>query len=82
MQLDLSREKPHPPEAYVTPFGLAVVYARLGAKDPALGALEQAFTRRDVQLTEARVEPAFDGLRSDPRFRELLSRIHLADGAQ
>jgi TolB-like protein/DNA-binding winged helix-turn-helix (wHTH) protein/Tfp pilus assembly protein PilF len=82
VQLDLSREKPHPPEAYVTPFGLAVVYARLGAKDPALGALEQAFTRRDVQLTEARVEPAFDGLRSDPRFRELLSRIHLADGAQ
>jgi TolB-like protein/DNA-binding winged helix-turn-helix (wHTH) protein/Tfp pilus assembly protein PilF len=82
MQLDLSRKKPHPPEAYVTPFGLAVVYAHLGTKDSAFGALEQAFNRRDVQLTEARVEPAFDGLRSDPRFHELLSRIHLVDGAQ
>jgi TolB-like protein/DNA-binding winged helix-turn-helix (wHTH) protein/Tfp pilus assembly protein PilF len=77
MQLDLRQQRPSPPEAYVTPFGLAVIYARLGRKDLAIGALEQAFDRRDVQLTEVNIEPAFDELRSDPRFRVLLRRVHL-----
>jgi TolB-like protein/DNA-binding winged helix-turn-helix (wHTH) protein/Tfp pilus assembly protein PilF len=77
MQLDLRQQRPSPPEAYVTPFGLAVIYARLGRKDLAIGALEQAFDRRDVQLTEINIEPAFDELRSDPRFRMLLRRVQL-----
>jgi TolB-like protein/DNA-binding winged helix-turn-helix (wHTH) protein/Tfp pilus assembly protein PilF len=76
-QLDLSREKFHPPEAFVTPFGLAVIYSRLGSKDLALSALQEAYERRDVQLTEMQVEPAFDVLRDDARFRTLLSRIGL-----
>jgi TolB-like protein/DNA-binding winged helix-turn-helix (wHTH) protein/Tfp pilus assembly protein PilF len=76
-QLDLSREKFHPPEAFVTPFGLAVIYSRLGSKNLALSALQEAYERRDVQLTEMQVEPAFDVLRDDPRFRTLLSRIGL-----
>ena len=79
-QLTLSREKPNPPEAYATSFGLAVIYGELGLKDSALNTLEQAFERRDVQLTEINVEPAFDGFRSNPRFQNLLRRIHLVDG--
>jgi tetratricopeptide (TPR) repeat protein len=78
MQWKLSQEQPEPPEGYGTPFGLAVIYARLGKKELALTSLEQAFARRDVQLTEMDVEPAFDGLRPDPRFQTLLRRIHLA----
>ena len=52
MQLKLSQERPKPPEGYGTPFGLAVIYARLGNKELALTSLEQAFEQRDVQLTE------------------------------
>jgi TolB-like protein/DNA-binding winged helix-turn-helix (wHTH) protein/Tfp pilus assembly protein PilF len=78
MQLKLSQELPKPPEGYVTPFGLAVIYARLGNKDLALTSLEQAFQQRDVQLTEMNVEPAFDVLRADPRFQILLRRTNLA----
>jgi TolB-like protein/DNA-binding winged helix-turn-helix (wHTH) protein/Tfp pilus assembly protein PilF len=78
-QLDLSREKFHPPEAFVSPFGLAVIYSRLGSKELALSALQEAYERRDVQLTEMQVEPAFDVLRDDPRFRTLLSHIGLGD---
>jgi TolB-like protein/DNA-binding winged helix-turn-helix (wHTH) protein/Tfp pilus assembly protein PilF len=78
-QLDLSREKFHPPEAFVSPFGLAVIYSRLGSKDLALNALQEAYERRDVQLTEMQVEPAFDVLRDDPRFRTLLTHIGLGD---
>jgi Tfp pilus assembly protein PilF len=77
MQLKLSQEQPKPPEGYVNPFGLAVIYARLGNRELALTSLEQAFERRDVQLTEMDVEPAFDGLRADPRFQMLLRRTHL-----
>ena len=75
--LDSSRQEPNPPEAYVTPFGLAVVYANLGLNDQALTSLEQAFDRRDFHLTELNVEPAFDALHTDPRFQALLRRIHL-----
>jgi TolB-like protein/DNA-binding winged helix-turn-helix (wHTH) protein/Tfp pilus assembly protein PilF len=78
-QLDLSREKFHPPEAFVSPFGLAVIYSRLGSRDLALSALQEAYERRDVQLTEMQVEPAFDVLRDDPRFRTLLTHIGLGD---
>jgi TolB-like protein/DNA-binding winged helix-turn-helix (wHTH) protein len=78
-QLALSRDKSNPPEAYTTSFGLAVIYAQLGEKDSALSSLEQAFDQRDVHLTEVNVEPAFDGLRSDSRFRSLQLRVHLAD---
>jgi tetratricopeptide (TPR) repeat protein len=78
MQLKLSQQQPKPPEGYVTPFGLAVIYAQLGNKDLALISLEQAFEQRDVQLTEMNVEPAFDVLRADPRIQTLLRRIHLA----
>jgi TolB-like protein/DNA-binding winged helix-turn-helix (wHTH) protein/Tfp pilus assembly protein PilF len=77
LQLQLSAERPGPPEAYVSPFGLAVIYARLGQKDQALSALRVAFDRRDVQLTEINVEPAFDSLRAEPGFRDLVRRIHL-----
>lgn len=76
-QLRLSREMFQPPEAYAKPFGLAVIYARLGLKDLALSSLERAFDSRDVQLTEINVEPAFDGLHDDPRFRLLLRRLAL-----
>ncbi len=55
-----------------------MIYARLGNRELALTSLEQAFKQGDVQLTEMDVEPAFDGLRADPRFQTLLWRTHLA----
>jgi adenylate cyclase len=79
-QLELSGSAPAPPEAYVTPLGTAIVYAQLGLTDLAFRSLDEAHARRDVQLTEINVEPAFDKIRSDPRFQSLLHRIHLIEG--
>jgi tetratricopeptide (TPR) repeat protein len=62
---------------YVPPVYIARVYAGLGENAKALALLNQAFQVRSDQLTELRVEPAFDPLRSDPRFVDLLRRVGL-----
>ncbi len=60
---------------YVSPYNIAQIYARLGDKDLALASLELAYTQRDSNLTYVKVEPAFDGIRSDPRFQQLVERL-------
>jgi hypothetical protein len=47
----------------------------MGNKDEAFIWLERAYTERSSWLVWANVEPRFDTLRPDPRFRSLLSRI-------
>jgi hypothetical protein len=55
----------------------AEIYARLGEKNKAFADLEEAFKLRDHRLTQIKVNPRFDSLRSDPRFAELLRRMNL-----
>ena len=67
------------PEAYSSSsYGIAVIYARLGEKDKAVESLERAYAERQIAMTEIAIEPAFDPLRSDERFRSLLHRVGLA----
>ena len=75
--LELSQAGPNAPEAYVGPYGRAVLYSRLGNKDAAIESLEQAYRERQIAMTEIGVEPAFDPLRSDSRFQSLLQRAGL-----
>ena len=67
-----------------SPVNAAAAYARFGDKDRAFYWLEQAYVHRDVQLLAAddnlsqiNVNPTFDGLHSDPRFKDLLRRMSL-----
>jgi hypothetical protein len=62
-------------ERYVPPYNVAQIYARLEDKPQTLSRLEQAFHERDTQLTYMKVDPAFDQIRSDPRFQQLLQRM-------
>ena len=62
-------------ERYVPPYNVAQIYARLADKQQTLDWLEQAFNERDTQLTYMKVEPAFDEIRSDPRFQQLQQRL-------
>jgi tetratricopeptide (TPR) repeat protein len=64
---------------FVPSSSLAIVYGALGEKDEAFAWLEKAYQEHDPQLTYLKVGPRFDPLRQDPRFRELLRRIGLAD---
>jgi DNA-binding winged helix-turn-helix (wHTH) protein/Flp pilus assembly protein TadD len=60
---------------YVSPFDMAVIYAGLQEKEQALAWLEKAYEERSGWLALwLKVDPRFDKLRSDPRFRNLLLR--------
>jgi hypothetical protein len=56
---------------------LAAVYASLGRKDDAIGALQKGFAARDDRLMWIKTNPHFDSLRSDPRFQEILHKMRL-----
>jgi len=49
----------------------------LGRETSALSALEDCYRRADLALIYLKVDPAWSGLRSDPRFQELQHRIGL-----
>jgi len=50
-------------------------YAEAGEADTAFALLDQAFAARAPQLLHLVADPAFDGVRSDPRYDALLRRI-------
>ena len=66
-------------KTYVSAAELAVLYAALGRREQAFTFLEKGFAARDAQLQFLAVDPAFDSLRDDPRFADLLRRVGLAD---
>ena len=59
-------------------FDLAATCAALGEHDRAFQFFEHALAVRHIDLWYLRVDPRFDPLRNDPRFKELLKRIGLA----
>jgi hypothetical protein len=61
---------------------MAAVQAELGNKDEAFKWLDQAFDRRFGPLIYLKVNPIWDQLRSDPRFKERLERVGLATSGQ
>lgn len=62
---------------YFSKADLARLYIALGEHDKAFEALETAYTDRDYSLEFLAVDPAFDPIRTDPRFVELVARIGL-----
>jgi TolB-like protein/Flp pilus assembly protein TadD len=60
---------------YVTPYGLATVYAALNDRDRAFQLLERAASERSEDMTYLRIDPRVDRLRSDPRFAVLIRRL-------
>jgi eukaryotic-like serine/threonine-protein kinase len=63
--------------SYVPATDVALVYAGLGEKDKAFAWLDKAYEEHSFSLSNLKVEPRFDPLRSDPRYADLLRRIGL-----
>jgi TolB-like protein len=58
-------------------YSLAGLYIALDEKDSAFESLHHAYEQRDLQLVSLKVDPTLEGLRNDPRFRKLISRVGL-----
>jgi serine/threonine protein kinase/Tfp pilus assembly protein PilF len=73
----INKLKEQPGQEFVWPFMMALIYTGLGEKDQAFECLEKAYQDRNDDLIYLKVEPAFDPLRADPRFTNLLRRVGL-----
>jgi len=58
-------------------YSIARIYAGLGDKDAVFIWLEKSFKNHDGELALVKVDPMMAGLRSDPRFADLLRRMNL-----
>src|SRR6266851_4048466 len=62
---------------YVSSLYFAAIYIGLGEKSRALDWLDKAYKERNDRLVYLNVDPVADPLRSEPRFRDLMKRLHL-----
>jgi len=63
--------------SFVTPWQIATLYTRAGMKEEALNWLDKAFEEHDPNMPYLIVDPIFDKMRGDERFKDLLRRMHL-----
>ncbi len=64
-------------QTYVPPSHLALIETALGNRDRAFAYLEDALSVRDARLALLKIDPKWNGLRSDPRFQAVLRRMNL-----
>jgi TolB-like protein/DNA-binding winged helix-turn-helix (wHTH) protein/Tfp pilus assembly protein PilF len=65
-----------PQKRFVSASGIALIYCGLHENGQALDWLDKAYQQRDPLLLDVKNEPAFDPLRSEPRFRAVLRRTN------
>jgi serine/threonine protein kinase/tetratricopeptide (TPR) repeat protein len=65
-------------QTYVQPSLMATIYLGLGQKDQAFDWLQKAYEDRSAGLVYLKIDPAFDSIRSDARFIDLLRRVGLS----
>jgi TolB-like protein/Tfp pilus assembly protein PilF/DNA-binding winged helix-turn-helix (wHTH) protein len=61
--------------SYVSPYGLAQIYAALGNRQQALEWLQIAYDEHAVWISYLNVDPILDPLRSEPGFHDLVRRM-------
>jgi TolB-like protein/Flp pilus assembly protein TadD len=67
---------------YVSPMDIANVYHALGEKDQMFRWLDRAYDDQSELLIVLQYDPQWDDLRSDPRFQELVRKVHLDTSAE
>ena len=62
---------------YMQTAEVAAVQVRLGEFNAAFESLERGYANHEAQLVYLKVDPYWDDIRSDPRFRDLVRRVGL-----
>ena len=58
---------------------MSMIHIGLGETEDALDLLEEAWGVKTILLMWIKVEPIFDSLRDEPRFKDLLRRMNLSE---
>ena len=66
-------------QTYIPPTSVAILAFALGHIDLGFEWLEKAYEAFDVRLSWLKIEPVFDTVRSDSRFRNMLRKVGLED---
>ena len=64
-------------QSYVPPYAVSWIYIGLGEKQQALDWLEKSYENREDAMGSLNADPAFDPLRSEARFKDLVRRVGL-----
>ena len=67
--------KTSPAGGLIVPYRLAAVYLALGDKDEAIHWLRKDYEERGNWISQLKVDPVMDPLRSDQRFQELMRQL-------
>ncbi len=62
---------------YVTPWQIATLYIRAGMNNLALDYFEKAFAVQDPNLPYLKIDPIFEGIHNEPRYKELIRKMGL-----
>ncbi|MDH5362247.1 MAG: protein kinase [Aigarchaeota archaeon] len=65
---------------FVSPWQIATLYTRAGKNEEALDWLEVTYEEKDPNFSYICVDPIFDDLRENPRFKKLLGLLNLPQG--
>jgi Flp pilus assembly protein TadD len=73
----LNEQKRLAKRAPISPYNFAIIYTGLGDKDRAFAWLQKGYEQGIRLIYRLKSRPMFDGLRSDPRYGELLRKMGL-----
>jgi len=73
--IEVSQAQRKAKAGYISPYGIAWLYAQLGDKEQTFEWLNAAYRERDNAMIGLRTDPTMDSLRSDPRYAELVREI-------
>jgi tetratricopeptide (TPR) repeat protein len=64
---------------YASPYYIAKIYFALDENNQGFKWLNKAYQEKDNLLLEIKVDPGYDSVRSDPRFKKLLKKVGLTE---
>jgi serine/threonine protein kinase/Tfp pilus assembly protein PilF len=64
---------------YVSQYNIALIYVTLGDKENSFKYLQKAVSERDDWLDQIAMEPMWDPLRADPRYKDILSKMNFPE---